>query len=410
MSRHATICKLATLFALGVSTQGCASFSWPKSSTSSANASANKPPSGWTAFTGKVGSLFSSDGKRSSAPPGDPKRIDPVRDSALSVTTKAKAGPDLNVATAGLYEQAQKPREAEKQYRQALEINPKYLPAMEGLARLQDRENHFDEAVATYQKAIALSPQEGRLHNELGLCLHRSGKTAEAVKSLEQAIRLQPERPNYHNNLAMMYLELNRPDAALEQLIAANGIAMGHYNLGYLLMRKGDTQHAVAEFRAAAAIDPTCEPAQQWLAKLDSSGPDGPRVARGFPQPPIETTASVPPTAVAAPPTAVTVAPAAPAPIAPPPTPLHTSPAVPPPSNGQLPYPTTAVRYPQAFTPAGGGVEAPLPAGYGGPANYPPAGNQPPPGSTATPGADGTIGPQFGPSARRLTPQSAPLQ
>jgi tetratricopeptide (TPR) repeat protein len=90
----------------------------------------------------------------------------------------------------------------------------------------------------------------------------------ESQSSLTKAVELAPDRKLYRNNLATVYVEQGQLDLALAELTAAHGQAAGHYNLGYLLAKKGDREAALSHFQQAAAFDPTLAAAQQWVAKL----------------------------------------------------------------------------------------------------------------------------------------------
>ncbi len=256
---------------------GCASLSPSKSSQSLG--ALGGPAASATSFTDKLTAWFKGDKPKSPAMP----RVD-SSDSALSLSSKTKPGPELNVAMAQMAESAGKVDEAEKQYRKALELKPQHVPALLGLARLKDRAGQLETATKYYRKATAANPQDSRPFNDLGLCYHRRGMPKESVESMQKAIALHPDRKLYRNNLAAVLVDMNRPDAALEQLVAADTQAVGHYNLGYLLMKKGDESAALAAFRAAAAEDPELEAAQQWVARLSKpAGRQDIQVARQSP-------------------------------------------------------------------------------------------------------------------------------
>ena len=200
---------------------------------------------------------------------------------ALSISTKTdKKNPDLIVAVAQMHERSGKLDEAAQQYQKALKLKPKHLGALVGYAHLQDRRNKLEEATKLYGKAIAAHPTEAAVHNDLGLCYHRRGMLKESQASLVKAVELAPDRKLYRNNLATVYVEQGQVDLALGELTAAHGQAAGHYNLGYLLAKKGDPARALGHFKQATAYDPTMQAAQQWVAKLSPPAPaNGPSIA-----------------------------------------------------------------------------------------------------------------------------------
>jgi hypothetical protein len=85
---------------------------------------------------------------------------------------------------------------------------------------------------------------------------------------LKRAVELDGSNKLYRNNLAAVYVEQNQSDLALAELTAAHGTAVGHYNLGYLLVQKGDSRAALAHFQRASQTDRNLVAAQQWVAKL----------------------------------------------------------------------------------------------------------------------------------------------
>ena len=258
-------------------TVGCASLNPSKSSqTTGTTGGAGAAP---TSFTDKLTSWFKGD-----KPKTPPKATIDASDSALSLNSKSKPGPEVNVAMAQLAEGNGNFEEAEKQYRKALDLKPKFVPALLGLAHLKDRAGELESATKFYQTATAANPQDARPFNDLGLCYHRRGMLKESAATLQRAIALQPEKKLYRNNLAAVLVDMNQPTLALEQLVMADGKAIGHYNLGYLLMKKGDNSAALAEFTSAAAADPGLEAAQQWIARLSTpAGRQDIQVARQTP-------------------------------------------------------------------------------------------------------------------------------
>jgi tetratricopeptide (TPR) repeat protein len=179
------------------------------------------------------------------------------------------AGPDLLVATARIHEAAGRNEEADQHYQMALKIDGRHYDALLGCAHLLDRQSRFSEATAFYERATTAYPADPAPLNDLGLCLARRRMYDKAAETLRQAVALAPTNKLYRNNLATVLLETGDRPGALQEMTAAHGEAIAHYNLGCLLQRKGKTQDAAAEFRAALAVDPKLMQANEWLAKLE---------------------------------------------------------------------------------------------------------------------------------------------
>lgn len=189
-----------------------------------------------------------------------------------------KPGPNLFVAVAQMHERIGKFDEAEASYRKALGFDPRHLGALVGYARLEDRRSNFEAATRLYRRAIKMHPKEASVHNDLGLCYHRRGMLPDATRELKLAVDLEGENKLVRDNLAAVYVEQGKNNEALAQLTAAHGSSVGNYNLGYMLVQKGDRRAALYHFQKAAEIDRNLIAARHWVAKL--SAPSGPSAAR----------------------------------------------------------------------------------------------------------------------------------
>src|SRR5690606_3960408 len=126
---------------------------------------------------------------------------------------------------------------------------------MVGYARLLDRQGNFEEALAWYGQAAEQQPDNPSIRNDLGLCLARQGRFNESARELEYATRLRPQETLYRNNLAKVLIELDQPQDALQHLLAVHPPAVAHYNIGFLLYQKQQTQLAGEHFMRALELD-----------------------------------------------------------------------------------------------------------------------------------------------------------
>lgn len=186
----------------------------------------------------------------------------------VSLNSPGKPSPQFHVTYGQLQERGGKTAEALASYQKALELDPNHLLAQLSMGRLYDRQGKFAEALEWYTRAAQQHPNEPAAHNDLGLCLARQGRFADAAIEFDRAVSLAPERTLYRNNLATVLVELGRQDDALRHLTAAHGAAVAHYNLGYLLQRRGQVDAAREQFALAAQIDPSLTAAQSALAQL----------------------------------------------------------------------------------------------------------------------------------------------
>lgn len=203
------------------------------------------------------------------------KKTPPVaEDDPVQLTSKtAPPGPSLYVSLAKLQEKAGKNESALEKYEQALELDPKYLPALLGIARLHDRTGDYEKALAAYKKATVVHPDSAAAFNDLGLCYARANRLTDSVTALQRAVAIDGEKALYRNNLATVLVEVGRSDEAYRTLVKIHGEGIAHYNVGYLLNKRGETQRALEQFRLAAKSDPNLAPAKQWIEMLGGEVP-----------------------------------------------------------------------------------------------------------------------------------------
>ena len=67
-----------------------------------------------------------------------------------------------------------------------------------------------------------------------------------STAALDEAVRIQPAVVLYRNNIAMVLVDLGQIEAAYSHLAAVHPEAVAHYNLGYLLLKKGKTRRPPA--------------------------------------------------------------------------------------------------------------------------------------------------------------------
>lgn len=196
-----------------------------------------------------------------------------------SLSTKAKPSPRLYVAMARLAEDARQPMNAEEYYKKALQLDPNFLDGLLGLGRLKDREGKLEEALNYYLKATKSHPDSAAAWNHLGLCYARMGRSRDAVAAFEKAISLAPREPRYRHNVATVLVQLGDLGGALRHLSSVHDEATACYNLGYLLVKKGDTTAALRYFNRALELRPNFADAQAWRDTLLNSKRDQARGA-----------------------------------------------------------------------------------------------------------------------------------
>jgi len=231
-----------------------------------------RPPVGGHALTARLKGAASA---VSSALTISPKVV-PPNDPISLASDPGPLGSEVFVSAAVLYEQQGKFAEAAAQYQKALERDPRSRVALIGYGRLLHREGKLEEAIGTYRRALTVRGHDAVVLNDLGLCHARRGEMQLAVQALSAAVQLDPQSALYRNNIATTLVEMGQADDALHHLRAVHDPAGAHYNLGYLLLRRGETTLAADHFRLALRENPAMPQAAQMLAHLDRQPhPDG---------------------------------------------------------------------------------------------------------------------------------------
>lgn len=123
--------------------------------------------------------------------------------------------------------------DAQRAYRQAIRIAPKYGEAYNNLARLY-ADNHqqllaadlgnptisqkLRLAEALAYTAVTLNPDVATYHDTLGWILSKRGQVNKAIKTLERAIDLQKDAVEPHYHLAQVALEVNDRKKAVKAI------------------------------------------------------------------------------------------------------------------------------------------------------------------------------------------------
>jgi Tfp pilus assembly protein PilF len=202
-----------------------------------------------------------------------------------SLKTPGHAGPEVPLAMARFYEQQGNLAEAAKLYQQAIKGAPTDPHPLAAYGHLKARNGELAEATELYQKALRLAPDDPSILNDLGLCFARRKMFADASKALNRAVQLQPANVLYHNNLATLLVDTGQVDNAFTQLSLVHPPAVAHYNLGYLLYKKGQAALAAQHFSFALQIDPSFAAAQFWLVRLGAAAPPVATAPPAGPQP-----------------------------------------------------------------------------------------------------------------------------
>jgi len=113
-------------------------------------------------------------------------------------------------------------REAEEDYRKALELNPKYATAWQWYAESELLTGAPDFGLAKVQRAYELDPASPIINHVLAYSLSRNGRYEEALVQYEIVLNMAPDLIFTWYNVADTYVALERFDDALDATLRAN--------------------------------------------------------------------------------------------------------------------------------------------------------------------------------------------
>ncbi len=129
----------------------------------------------------------------------------------------------------------------------------------ERIARLLARQGDFDRAVASYRRALQHDPNFLDALNGLGELLRRARRYGEAVGTLEDAFALDPDNLETRVLLSRVLTSVDRGDEAMamvQHVLARNPNAcQGLAAMGWTLYNRGDAAAAIPYFEHATEVD-----------------------------------------------------------------------------------------------------------------------------------------------------------
>jgi tetratricopeptide (TPR) repeat protein len=91
-----------------------------------------------------------------------------------------------------VYQQMQKPNEAERYYREALKQNPYFLEVLNNIGTVEYARQRYESALAEYGKALKIRPDSPTVLLNSAFCLFEMKQYEVAQKALQRALQLDP--------------------------------------------------------------------------------------------------------------------------------------------------------------------------------------------------------------------------
>lgn len=144
--------------------------------------------------------------------------------------------------------------------RDAVELDPSALLAIELLGDVNASLNRAERAIERYEAYIGLDERNARVHYKLGLSRYRAGRIESAASALQQALKLDPALGDAHYVLGLVLRDQNLLPAARRSLeeaarrLPASQTAPREA-LAEVFALEGEHAKAINELEALAALD-----------------------------------------------------------------------------------------------------------------------------------------------------------
>ena len=154
----------------------------------------------------------------------------------------------------------ERPGEAEKLFRRALEIDFAINVARSNLGQALRLLEHLEEAEQVLRDAARADPSDPAICNRLATVLSQRGRIPEAEHYYKEALRLKPDYVDVLNNLGSLMSDQGRwaeSEQWFRVAVATDpGHSMAQCNLGLALAERGMQAEAEQHFLAAVNADP----------------------------------------------------------------------------------------------------------------------------------------------------------
>jgi serine/threonine-protein kinase len=139
---------------------------------------------------------------------------------------------------------------AEREFRRAIELNPRYSVARQWYSWFQAAMGRFEPALREGRTAIELDPASFSIRRSMGWLQYYAREYEGALETLRRALALNPTAGETHRLLGLVYLQQGRYDDAAasfnEAMATAEHDALAFAGLGHVAARRGRTSDALA--------------------------------------------------------------------------------------------------------------------------------------------------------------------
>ena len=160
---------------------------------------------------------------------------------------------------------------AESAYESALQIDPRHVPALQGLAFVREQLNDLDAAEALLQEAIDIQPGNWLLYNSLASMQFDAGQFRQAADGYQHAAYLNPDNYVLQSNLGGALIlagDLEGATRVYEKSLQLEQNDEAYSNLGIVYYLRGDYARSAELHRKAVAESPGSS--DSWMNLADT--------------------------------------------------------------------------------------------------------------------------------------------
>ena len=179
-------------------------------------------------------------------------------------------------------------KDAEREFRRALEINAEFVPAQMGLALIRAQEGKPDEAAEYLRAVLQRHPTHLQANLLLGRYYDAKGVPDLAVRHFQIVHTHDASRGDVTLALARLYAQIGRLDEGLaraREFVAAHPKdARGYVAVADVLRQQSKIREAIAAYTMAVRMDPGLTSAHLRLAALHHKNHDLDKAIAGYRQ------------------------------------------------------------------------------------------------------------------------------
>jgi tetratricopeptide (TPR) repeat protein len=211
------------------------------------------------------------------------------QDAIAAFQEAAKLQPkdiEPHLSAGPLLEKAGDSAGAEKEYRDALLLDPTSADATIGLANLYMKTRRFSEAESTLRTLAASRPQDPTVHVQLARLMAANGKNEDAIAEFQNALKISPDNEDATRDLADLYATSKRfaeAESLFRKLLSTHSDnAELHHSLAKSLLNQRKFPEAEQELLAAIKLKPDLGPAYGDLAAAANETKNYPLVIKAL--------------------------------------------------------------------------------------------------------------------------------